>query len=206
MTRRVFFSFHYCDVMRVQQIRQMGAFVGKQVVRFDDAAAYEKVKKQGDAAIKRWILAQLNGTSVTVVLIGTDTWRRPYVRYEIEQSYLRGNGLLGIHINGLRDVNRRTKARGRNPFAYIKRPRKKVGALTRALAQPHQMLTLFMLARGSRPVSPWSARSAANMPPPTLAACAKIYPAVGVSSASDYKVMQANIGDWIEAAARDAGR
>ena len=122
MTRRVFFSFHCDDVMRVQQIRQMGAFAGKEVARFDDAAAYEKVKKQGGAAIKHWIRKQLNGTSVTVVLIGTNTWQRSYVRYEIEQSYLVGNGLLGIHINGLFDVNRYRKPRGTNPFAYVRPP------------------------------------------------------------------------------------
>lgn len=201
MTRRVFFSFHYDDVMRVQQIRQMGAFVGKEVVRFEDKAAYEKVKKQGDAAIKQWIRNQLNGTSVTVVLIGTDTWKRPYVRYEIEQSYLRGNGLLGIHINGLRDVNRRTKQRGANPFEFVNNPEPQrafdpwpIGTLARLFAQP------------SKPshIRPWSARSAANMPPSTLAEHASIYPHSWVTE--DYAAIKDNIGDWIETAARDVGR
>ena len=198
MTRRVFFSFHYDDVMRVQHIRQMGAFVGKEVVRFEDKAAYEKVKKQGDAAIKQWIRNQLNGTSVTVVLIGTDTWKRPYVRYEIEQSYLRGNGLLGIHINGLHGMNRRTKAKGRNPFAYVERPPNRIGALVRALTQPPQGLASILIARGTP--SP----SIFGQTPATLEHKARIYP--GGVSVNDYDTIQANIGDWIEIAARNVGR
>jgi len=42
---------------------------GKGSGGFIDAANFEKLKKQGDAAIKRWIDDQLKGTSVTVVLV-----------------------------------------------------------------------------------------------------------------------------------------
>jgi hypothetical protein len=68
-----------------------------------DAAEFEKVKGKGEDAIKRRILDQLEGAPVTAVLIGTETSKRPYVRYEIEQSYQRGNGLLGVHIFNLKD-------------------------------------------------------------------------------------------------------
>lgn len=195
MTRRVFFSFHYDDVMRVQQIRQMGAFAGKEVVRFDDAAAYEKVKKHGDAAIKHWIRKQLNGTSVTVVLIGTNTWQRPYVRYEIEQSYLAGNGLLGIHINGLLDVNQYRQPRGANPFASVRKPLNLSGGLGQPFMQSRQGLESFMIQRP--PGMFGQIRT-------TLEHKAKIYPA-GLSS-NDYAIIKANIGNWIETAAQDVGR
>jgi hypothetical protein len=42
------------------------------------------------------ILKHLENTSVTVVLIGTETANRPWVKYEIEQSIARKNGLLGV--------------------------------------------------------------------------------------------------------------
>ena len=37
---------------------------------FIDSADFEALKRQGDTAIKNWIDKQLNGTSVTVVLVG----------------------------------------------------------------------------------------------------------------------------------------
>jgi len=53
------------------------------------------------------------------VLIGTETWQRPWVRYEILKSYERGNALLGIHINGITDKYNRTFSQGLNPFNYL---------------------------------------------------------------------------------------
>ena len=45
----------------------------------------------------------LNGTSVTVFLLGEVTAHRRWVKYELEQSVERGNGLLGIRIHRLGD-------------------------------------------------------------------------------------------------------
>ena len=44
----------------------------------------------------------MNGTSVTVVLIGAETADRPWVRYEIAESWNRNNGLVGIRIHNLK--------------------------------------------------------------------------------------------------------
>jgi hypothetical protein len=121
MARRTFFSFHYeNDVWRANIVRN--SWVTKQdreAAGFVDAADFEEVKKGGDAAIKRWIDNQLIGTSVTVVLIGADTSNRPYVRYEIQKSYERGNGLLGIYIHQVKDRNGYTSASGNNVFGEI---------------------------------------------------------------------------------------
>jgi len=85
MARRVFFSFHYeRDILRVGQIRNSGITKsGVESAGFIDAASWESVKRQGDEAIKRWISSQLDGTSVTVVLIGAETSQREWVKYEI---------------------------------------------------------------------------------------------------------------------------
>lgn len=77
-----------------------------------DAAEFEKVKLKGDRAVKAWIDKQLEGTSVTVVLIGEDTIDRPYVQYELKQSYLRGNGLVGVRIDQLMDQDNRCCKKG----------------------------------------------------------------------------------------------
>ncbi len=89
MARRVFFSFHYeRDILRVGQIRNSGITKPDlESAGFIDAASWESLKRQGDDAIKRWINSQLDGTSVTVVLIGAQTSERDWVKYEIEQSY-----------------------------------------------------------------------------------------------------------------------
>ena len=118
MVRRVFFSFHFeRDSWRAAQVRN--SWVTKpdrEVAGYLDAAGWEKVKKQGDQAIKRWINNQLNGTTVTAVLIGAETSNRKWVDYEIKQSRIRGNGLLGVYIHKLKDKDRKTGKKGVNPF------------------------------------------------------------------------------------------
>lgn len=69
MARRVFFSFKYKDISRSMVVRNSWVTQGKEAAGFIDSADFEKVKRQGDAAIQRWIDAQLKGTSVTVVLV-----------------------------------------------------------------------------------------------------------------------------------------
>src|SRR5690349_9955563 len=102
MARRVFFSFHYQDdIWRVSQIRNSRVTKNWEANTFLDAASWESVRRKGDAAVKAWIGRQLDGTGVTVVLIGAQTADRRYVQYEIEESRRRGNGLLGIHIHRL---------------------------------------------------------------------------------------------------------
>ncbi|MFH0831725.1 MAG: TIR domain-containing protein [archaeon] len=118
MTRRVFFSFHYeRDIWRAGQVRN--SWVTKpdrETAGFIDAASWEEVKRKGDEAIKRWIANQLDGTSVTIVLIGAETANRDWVLYEIKESHKRGNGLLGIRIHNIKDQNQRMDNLGGNPF------------------------------------------------------------------------------------------
>jgi Thoeris protein ThsB, TIR-like domain len=120
MARKVFFSFHHQhDSWRVGQVRNSWLTKGEENA-FLDAAAWEKVKKKGDASVKAWIDRELKGTSVTVVLIGEKTAARRWVRYELRESYKRGNGLVGVYIHGIKDQNQQTSSRGRNPLDDIK--------------------------------------------------------------------------------------
>lgn len=105
MARRVFFSFHYDnDITRSMTVRNSWVTQGKEAAGFIDKAAFEQIKRQGDDAVHRWIDKQLEGTTVTVVLIGTETLNRPFVQYEICKSLQRGNAVIGVHINGIRDM------------------------------------------------------------------------------------------------------
>lgn len=120
MARRVYFSFHYKDVWRANQVRN--SWVTKrdrESAGFFDSAEFEAVKKQGDAAIKRWIDRNLEGTSVTVVIIGQDTCNRRWVRYEIQKSMERGNGIIGVYAHNLGDQNGATCQQGELDFGKV---------------------------------------------------------------------------------------
>jgi hypothetical protein len=108
MARKVFFSFKYDDVNRAMIVRNSGVITGERKAGFIDHADFEKLEREGDAAIKRWIDSQLEGSSVTVVLVGANTNKSKWVKYEIEQSIARGNGLLGIDISKVADFDRPT--------------------------------------------------------------------------------------------------
>jgi hypothetical protein len=86
----VFYSFHFDnDVMRVQQIRQMGMIDGDEPVSKND---WETVKRSGPGAIERWIDANMNYKRCVVVLIGTDTHARPWVQYEVKKAWSDNRG------------------------------------------------------------------------------------------------------------------
>ena len=119
MARRVFFSFKYEDVSRAMVVRNSWVTQGKEAAGFVDAAAFEKLKKQGDAAIKKWIDDQLNGTSVTVILVGSETCKSRWVKYEIDKSKALKQGLLGIDISKIKDLKGKTSERcGKLPSGY----------------------------------------------------------------------------------------
>jgi hypothetical protein len=116
--RRVFFSFHYeQDVWRATNVRNAGKVDATAAAGWDDASLWEEAKRTGDAEIKRLIDAGLRGTSVTAVLIGSETASRPWVTYEIEKSIERGNGLLGIRIHSIKDQGGNRSRRGAVPEA-----------------------------------------------------------------------------------------
>ena len=118
--RRVFFSFHYQrDIWRVNQVRNAGIVDAQAAAGWSDASLWEEAKKKGDAAIKKLINDGLVGTSVTVVLIGSQTSERKYVKYEIDQSLARGNGLLGVRIHNLKDAAGNTDSWGFAPQGLL---------------------------------------------------------------------------------------
>lgn len=131
MARQTFFSFRYKkDNWRAGIVRNSWVTKDKEKVAagFFDSAEWEEVKKKTDSAIEKWIDGQLKGTSVTVVLIGSDTASKKWINYEITSSYKKGNGLLGIYVHQLKDKDQKTTTKGKNPFddIYITKDGKKV--------------------------------------------------------------------------------
>jgi hypothetical protein len=121
MARKTFFSFHYeRDAWRAGQVRNSNLLADEDEYGFVDSVEWEKIERQGVEAIKRWIKFQLEYTSVTVVLIGAETSQRPWVDYEIRESWRRGNGLVGVWIHNVKDQNQKTDTQGANPLDLIK--------------------------------------------------------------------------------------
>ena len=119
MAREVFFSFKYKDVSRTMVVQKSWVTQGRKAAGFIDAANFEKIKRQGDTAIKNWIDKQLEGTSVTVVLVGEKTCSSRWVKYEIEKSIERGNGLLGIDVSKIKNLQGNTSEKcGQIPKGY----------------------------------------------------------------------------------------
>lgn len=108
MARKVFFSFKYDDVQRAMNVRNSNVIAGTTKSGFIDKAEFEEVEGKGDKAIQAWIDKQLEGTTVTAVLIGANTDKSRWVKYEIAQSIKRGNGILTIDISKIKDLNQKT--------------------------------------------------------------------------------------------------
>lgn len=115
MARRVFFSFHYKYVWKVNQIRSMPNVIGASAAGFQDASLWEEAKIKGDREIKRLIDNGLQNTTVTVVCVTYGTTNRKYINYEIDRSLERGNGIVAVQIHHLKDQNGQAGSPGAIP-------------------------------------------------------------------------------------------
>jgi len=115
--RQVFYSFHFGnDVMRVQQVRNMGVIEGNTPVSPNE---WETVKRGGNSTIEKWIEDNMKYKSAVVVLVGEETSKRPWVEYEIKKAWNDKKGLVGIYIHNLNCPNNGKCKKGNNPFAQF---------------------------------------------------------------------------------------
>lgn len=115
MAKKVFLSFEYKkDNWRVQTIKNIGSIESEPLLSSNE---WEKIKENGDSAIEKWIDAEMRDKQCLVVLIGSTTAGRKWVRYEIKQAWDSGMGVLGIHIHNLKDRDGNQTSKGSNPFS-----------------------------------------------------------------------------------------
>ncbi len=122
MAKKVFFSFHYQDVIdfRANVVRNHWMMKpDRQVAGFFDSSIWESAKKTSVLALKRLINGGLENTSNTCVLVGSETYDRRWVRYEIMKSLEKGNNIFCVHVNSIKGKNGLTKPLGPNPFLYL---------------------------------------------------------------------------------------
>jgi hypothetical protein len=122
MAKWVFFSFHYQDVIDFRANVVRNHWVAKddrEASGYFDGSIWEESKKSGVAALKKLIKDGINGTTATCVLVGSETYARRWVRYEIVKSIQKGNRTFSVHINQIKGKNEQVKPVGPNPFEYL---------------------------------------------------------------------------------------
>jgi MTH538 TIR-like domain (DUF1863) len=99
MARRIFISYQHADQMKAKgfNLLQWNKNVN---VEFVGRHLLDPVDSNNDAYIRQKIKEQINGSSVTVVLVGNETCNSDWVREEIEYSVAkeRPNGVLAIRL------------------------------------------------------------------------------------------------------------
>jgi hypothetical protein len=121
--RKAFFSFHFDDIMRVNVVRNAWKITHPDntlMPSFYDSSLWEARKLEGDAAVKRLIREGVSYTSAVCVLVGSETWLRRWVKYEIARAIIDERGLLAVHLNSIRHHRTLTPhTRGTNPLAFM---------------------------------------------------------------------------------------
>ena len=121
MARSIFFSFHYDDVssFRANVVRNSWLTMRDRSAKFIDKSMWEEAEKKGAAHLKTLINNSLQGTSVTVILVGSETFSRRWVKYEIIKRFTEGKGVLPIFINRIPSKNEGIKVKGINPLERL---------------------------------------------------------------------------------------
>lgn len=213
--RKAFFSFHYDDIMRVNVVRNAWRIDHPDNVlmrSFQDSSLWESRKLEGDEAIKRLIREGVDYTSAVCVLIGTGTWVRRWVRYEIARAVVDGRGLLSVHLNSIRHHSTKTPhTRGHNPLDFL--------AVGKVQEHPLKPPRHFLFERLAIPNGfgghewQWHRYSDYTLAVPLPRwledpADGYVTPLSRCTSTYDYIADKGhqNIGSWIDAAAQAAGR
>ncbi len=121
--RRVFYSFHYADVNRVNQVRQSGKIRpidSERVKTVQDRSLWERKKSINEEYLRKSIAKNIVGTSVTCILTGEHTWERSWCRFEVARSLLNGNGIFAVRIDHLYCIGQRCHGSpGPNPLDHM---------------------------------------------------------------------------------------
>jgi hypothetical protein len=213
--RKAFFSFHYDDIMRVNVVRNAWKIdhPDNALMRsFQDSSLWESRKLEGDDAVKRLIREGVEYTSAVCVLIGSETWLRRWVKYEIARAIIDGRGLLSVHLNSIRHHHTQTShTRGLNPLDFMAVGKVQDGVLS----TPRYYLFEKQAAPNGFGGYKWewnrySDYTSSVSLPSWLADPHAGYVTPLSQNASVYDYMaddgHRNIGSWIDKAAQGAGR
>jgi hypothetical protein len=212
---KAFLSFHFDDIMRVNVVRNAWKIThpDNALMRsFYDSSLWERKKLEGDEAVKRLIREGVGYTSAVCVLVGSETWLREWVKYEIARAIIDERGLLAVHLNSIRHHQTRAPhARGVNPLDGMAVGKVQEGALSTPRYYLFERIAVPAPRGGYR--FAWDRYRDYTNPvkkPPWLDDCAPGYVTPLSKNADEYDYIAGNghknIGIWIDRAAQRAGR
>jgi hypothetical protein len=208
--RKAYFAFRYQDIMRVNNVRNAWCIEhpdGQNNRSFYHRSIWGTSRSTNPETLKKLMREGVEHSSAVCVLVGSETWKSRWVKYEIARSVVDGRGLLSVHINGLNHAQRGiADPMGYNPLHcmgiyvsngkyYLCENVPEVDAETGQLIWRWKRYEDFTdpvdLPRYSIPPSQTSVVA--------LSSCTRVY---------DYVADQGHskIGIWIDTAAMDVGR
>lgn len=198
MTRRTFFSFHYKpDVTRSNVVKKSQIVKDREDAGFLDSSAFEEAQKVDDDSLKRFLIKEMEGSSVVCALVGAETASRRWVRYEIQRGIWDARGLMAVRIHTIADFDKKTSTMGVNPFdvlgIYVSE--KKAYLVERASTSEKWTYSSDF----SKDLPKWVYGD--KLPTDGVHALSEFFPIYSWSSTAHEK-----IGGWIESAATQAKR
>jgi hypothetical protein len=213
--RKAFFSFHFDDIMRVNNVRNTWKIThpdSSSNRTFYDSSLWEARKLVGSEGIKQLIRSGVLRTSAVCVLAGSMTWDRRWVKYEIARAIIDGRGLLTVHLNSIN--HHQTKGPhppGLNPLAHMGVAKLQPNA---RLPAQYYLYEMKLVPDGNGGViEQWSrygdyTLSVKNPAWLTDPSVDHVMPLSVNAAEYDYELDHGdrNIGSWIDKAAKQAGR
>jgi hypothetical protein len=213
--RRAFFSFHFDDIMRVNNVRNAWKIThpdSSSNRSFYDSSLWECRKLTNPESLKQLIRAGVLSTSAVCILAGSRTWDRRWVKYEIARAIIDGRGLLTVHLNSIN--HHRTKGAdpvGLNPLAHMGVAKLQPNAL---LPPQYYLYEMKLVPNGyGGVIEKWSrygdyslsVKKPAWVSDPDVD---HVMPLSVDAAEYDYELDHGHciIGSWIDKAAKQAGR
>ena len=95
--RTLFLSFDHDDKEQVDGFRLL-AFNKNVDLEFRDGSLRRAIESRDANYIQQKLREQMDGCSVCVCLIGSNTWKSDWVDWEVRTCVEEGRGVLGIHL------------------------------------------------------------------------------------------------------------
>jgi hypothetical protein len=205
--RLSYFAFDFDDIIRVNNVRQSGK-IGPRVNGnsrgFKDRSIWDKSNAKTNDGLKGVMRRGVNGSGVVCVLVGSNTWQSFWVRYEIALAVIGERGLLAVDLNSINHHERKAPdALGVNPLHFM-------GVFNDG--QNWYLVERKMVETANGPELQWDWYSDYTRPVrkplyiPDLAN--KVMPLSPYTTRYDYMGNwgSSNLGHWLDAAAKRAGR
>jgi hypothetical protein len=103
VARKVYFAFDFDDLTRVEAVRQTGKVGLRETIQrgFYDRAVWESRAAKNAAGLMQLLCEAVKLSSAVCVLVGANTWRSRWVKYEIARALIEERGLLAVHVSGI---------------------------------------------------------------------------------------------------------